>query len=102
MQERSFTLVAALRGGKSLNVVGGRFISETPSSAAKKAFSKVYNELDIIGRITLTIQIRETTRGAQGNLYKYKVSKINKPTEVQVGDSTIIYKYITKVKSIKS
>jgi len=100
MQERSFTLVAAARGGKLLRVEGGRFISDSPWSAAKKAFSKVYSEINATGRTTLTIHIRETTRGSKGNVYKYKVSKINKPTEVQVGDSTVIYKYITKVKSI--
>ena len=100
MDERSFTIEKAMRVGKNLNVSGGRYMSKTPVNAAKKAFSHILRQKDFKGRVTMEIHIRETTRGSNNKIYKYKVSKKNKETKVDREGETIVYNYITYVKSI--
>lgn len=100
MSDRSFTIHAVYRHGKKMQVEGGRYISETASGAARKMFSQIYQDMRPKGRITLEIHVRETTQGSMHKIYKYKVTKKSHPTEVNINGQTIIYKFITKVKSI--
>jgi hypothetical protein len=100
MENRSFTVEAMHKACKSLGAKGGRYISSTPSGAAKKAFSQYYRNHRISGRLSLQIQIRETTSGSSDKIFKYNVSKVNQEREVVRNGKTITYKYITKVKSI--
>ena len=45
---------------------GGRYMSSTPSGAAKKAFTRRCRcQRDVRGRCTLVIAIKETTRGSE-------------------------------------
>ena len=97
---RSFTLDSVYRNGTKLNSFGGRFVSSSPSNAAKKVFSHIYRDMNIKGRISLEIHIRETSRNSSRNIYKYKVSKTNKIKEVIRNGTIIRYKYITKIKSL--
>jgi len=100
MTNRSFTIENAVRLGKKLNISGGRYMSEIPANAAKKAFSHILRQMDLKGRVTIEIHIRETTQGSKHKTYKYKVSKQNKETKVEHEGEIILYKYITKTKAI--
>jgi hypothetical protein len=98
--DRSFTVESLYKSGKKIKSSGGRYISSTPASAARKAFSQYYRSHKKQGRFTLEIHIRETTSGSSHKIYKYRVSKIKKETEVIINGETIVYSYITKVKAI--
>lgn len=98
--DRSFTVESFYKSGKKLKSSGGRYISGNPASAARKAFSQYYRSHKKQGRFTLEIHIRETTSGSSHKIYKYKVSKIKQETEVIRNGKTIVYSYITKVKSV--
>jgi len=94
---RSFTVDSVLTvSGNKLRFKGGRYISEIPSNAARKAFSKITKNMK--GRVVLEIHLRETTQNSLHKIYKYKITRINKPTEVKIGDQTILHKYVTKIK----
>jgi len=98
---RSFTIksIYNTRGGR-VNYTGGRFISETPSGAAKKAFSKAYHSVDASGPLSLKIKLQETTRGSLNNIYEYRVTRKSQKVEVERDGELITYHFITKVKSI--
>jgi hypothetical protein len=100
MENRSFTVESIHKACKSLGISGGRYISSTPSAAARKAFSQYYRNHKITGRLSMQIQIRETTSGSSQKIFKYNVSKINQERQVVRNGVTITYKYITKVKAI--
>lgn len=96
---RSFTVDSIFNvSGKKLRLKGGRYISDIPSSAARKAFSKMSKGMT--GRVVLIVNIRETTQNSSHKIYKYKITRLYKPTKITIGDQTIIHKYITKVKSL--
>lgn len=99
--KRSFTVSTVYRGGNEItSVIGGRYLSDTPSSAARKAFSMAIRSIKPDGRISLEIHLKETTQVSDKKVYKYKVSKKNKNTNIKVGDKEIMYKYTTTVKSL--
>lgn len=98
---RSFTIDAVYKSGSKIRFDGGRYLSETPSAAASKAFSMAYRHLKSPkGRFSLVIHMAETTRGSAKKIYKYRVTRIAQSTEVERNGQTFIYKYITKVKAI--
>lgn len=97
---RTFTIEAIYNtSGNRLNYDGGRFISNTPSSAAKKVFSHAARALDI-GRSSLEIHIRETTKGSLHKIYKYRVRKVPNRTKIEHDGQTVVYKFVTKVKAL--
>ncbi len=49
----------------------GRYISKTPSSAAKKAARRLFQKASK-GTRELTVYIRKTTRGSKREIYRYK------------------------------
>jgi hypothetical protein len=102
---RSFTIeTVTLRGNtrSSPRFAGGRFISSTPSSAAKKAFSQIYRELGRPKNLSIVIEIRETTRNSKKKLYKYRVTKKSSAQKLVERDGEIItYEYTTSIKSLK-
>ena len=71
--DRSFTVVQLLKPAqinkkthtakktKLTAGVGGRFVSKSPESAARKAFSQACREKKIKGQCTLIVKIQETT-----------------------------------------
>lgn len=96
---RFFTLEKA----KKKNVLkyhGGRYESDTPAAAAKKAFSQIYRHMRRSGSLSLYIHIRETTIGSDKKIYKYKVTKIPYKTVVERGGEIIVYKYKTQVEAL--
>lgn len=98
--QRSFTVDAISRMGKKLRFSGGRYLSETPAAAAKKAFSQACQAKGIKGPCTMKVYIHETTAGSDKKVYAYKVSRIADRREIQRGDELIVYRYSIKVKSI--
>jgi len=55
----------------SSNKTKGRYISKTPSSAAKKAARRLFQKASKNTR-ELTVYIRKTTRGCKREIYRYK------------------------------
>ena len=49
----------------------GRYISETPSSAARKAARRLFQKASK-GTRELTVYVRKTTRGSKREIYRYK------------------------------
>lgn len=97
---RSFTVDSAHRMGKKLRVSGGRYLSDTPAAAAKKAFSKICQAKNIKGPCSMKIHIHETTAGSDKKEYAYKVSRVSDRKEVERGNEVVVYRYSIKVKSI--
>ncbi len=101
---RTFTVEAAHRGTTNLRVSGGRYISNSPSGAASKAFSQILRNINIKGKVTITIHIRETTQGSKHKTYGYKVSRVPNNTSadwIKSDDQSISFAYTTKVKSLQ-
>jgi len=98
---RSFTITSVKKlNGAKVNYEDGRYISENPSGAARKAFSKAYNFLNIKGPLSLKIEIRETTQGSLHKLYNYRITKKTEKIEVEKNGVIVTYNFTTKVKSI--
>jgi hypothetical protein len=98
---RSFTIesIYKTRGGK-VNYTDGRFISETPAGAAKKAFSKAYHSINATGPLSLKIKLRETTQGSAHKMYEYRVTRKSEKVQVERNGELITYNFTTKIKSI--
>ena len=98
---RSFTIesIKKMQGG-TLRYSGGRFISNTPAGAARKAFSKAYHSINATGPLSLKVHIRETTQGSAHKIFKYKVTRKSEVNTVERDNESITYNFITKVKSI--
>lgn len=82
-----------------------RFISKTPSGAAKKALTALCSQKSIKGVCTFYITLQETTRGSNGKQFTYicKRSKLAKPLEIKNKSGKVLYKveYQTSCKSHK-
>lgn len=99
---RSFSIESIKKtiGGSRVNYTGGRFMSDVPGSAAKKAFSKAYHHLNKRGPLSLIISIRETTQGSTHKIFKYRITRKAERTEVERGGELITYNFTTKVKAV--
>jgi hypothetical protein len=97
---RSFTIENITRAGRRISKDSGRYISERPSDAARKVFSKACTTKGN-GGCTLIITIRETTQGSKKKEYTYNVSRKYDPIEVELKNGDVIeYKFTKKVKSM--
>jgi len=97
---RSFTIESVLRGNKRVNFTGGRYISDSPMNAAKKAFSKACQFSRAKGKCVMKIKIRETTSGSDKKEFTYKVSRVYNPITIERDGETILYKYSVKIQSM--
>jgi hypothetical protein len=68
--------------------------SSTPGGAAAKAFSRCIKR-----KGTKTHRISLKQRGKE-KVMKYSVKRVNKKRVVMRGDTEVVYKYATKVKSL--
>lgn len=101
---RSFTIIhVSTRTGhiKGVDNLHGRYKSLKPVSAAKKAFSKICGKSKIKGVCTLTVTVKETTRGSAGKEFTYRVKRVKKPVTVQHGKLSVVHKYVVKATSLK-
>lgn len=96
---RSFTIDSIVTtSGLKVGYTDGRFISNRPSSAARKVFTKVLQN-DTTQYKTLIINVKETTRGSMNKMFTYSVSRLNTPITVNRNGMDITFKFSTKVKS---
>ena len=93
--KRSFAIESS-NAGVSLN--SGRYISSTPSGAARKMFSQLNRAS---GKNNITLVLRETTKGSKNKNFKYNVKRVNEPTTIERGGETITFNFSTKVKAVK-
>jgi hypothetical protein len=81
--------------------IEGRYISKSPSQAAKKAVSKYFKGKHVG---TVSIVIQKTTQGSSKKFYAYKGTKANlsKPKEILGADGNVIkvVKHTTSVKKM--
>ena len=82
-----------------------RFISKTPSGAAKKALTALCSQKSIKGVCTFYITLQESTRGSNKKQFTYmcKRSKLAKPLEIKGKNGKVLFKveYTTSCKSHK-
>lgn len=97
---RTFTVEAVYRNGRKVRFDGGRYISDSPSSATRKAFTQASRHIGATGKLSLEIHIRETTQASSHKTYKYKVSRVQNQTEANWIDDSVVFKYTTKVRAI--
>lgn len=97
---RSFTIESVKRGNKSIKIDGGRYLSESPMAAAKKAFSQACRFEGAKGKCSMTISIKETTAGSNKKIYTYKASRVIENKQVERDGIMINYKYATKIHSV--
>ena len=85
---RTFTVVSS-----SIDKSGGRYKSETPGAAAKKAATKLFQKGKTNQKITFTI--RETTSGSDKTHYTYTATreKLAKPVERVIKGVKIVNEY---------
>lgn len=95
MSQRSFTVesVHNVHGKKIRNAEGGRFLSSTPVSAARKVVSQVCRTINVHGQCTFIVTVRETTQGSLKKSYCYKVKRILDPVVVERDGVEIEYSY---------
>ena len=96
---RSFTIEKMTRAGDPVRFKGGRYISETPSGAAKKAFTQAYRHMRN-KPTSLVIHMRETTQGSAHKTFQYRVRRKAEHTEVERNGETISYTYSLHVKAL--
>lgn len=99
---RSFTIEKVEKAsGGIVRYTEGRFISETPSGAVKKMFTKLYHHLKSKGPLSLKITLRETTQSSKHKVYRYKVTRKAEKTEIQLSNGeTITFNFTSNVKSL--
>ena len=86
--KRTFKVVDVRKhGGCDTKFKGGRFVSRTASGAARKAFNALCRVKKIRGKCTLTVVMKETTKGSAGKQYSYKLhrNKLAKPLVMMRG-----------------
>jgi hypothetical protein len=101
---RSFTIIRIKSNSKGKKTKeGGRYISQTPSGAAKKAFNQECKSSKIRGQCTLLIILRETTQGSKKKLYRYYMKRIKlaKPIILEKDGNKIKIQYKTKAIKMK-
>jgi hypothetical protein len=99
--DRSFTIEAIYNSnGNKIRYDGGRYISKTPSGAARKAFSQASRHMRKFGKLSLDIHIRETTQNSHHKTYIYKVRRVRQDIEVERDGVIIQYKYKTKIRAL--
>lgn len=76
---------------------GGRFISNSPSGAAKKAGSRLMKKR---GDNSVEVCVVETTRGGLGKEHRYKVKRVVVNKEVVHNGVVVLHKYKTVVKAL--
>lgn len=77
---------------------GGRFLSNTPSGAARKAGNRVMRKRNVN---SVKICVCEITRGGLGKEYAYRVKRVRVNEEVMRGGVPVLYEFKTTLKAIK-
>jgi hypothetical protein len=97
MNKRSFTI---LLEGKTI----GKYVSTTPSGAAKKAFTRLCRDMKKKSNCKFQLTIKETTKNSKHKTFTYEASrkKISGDGKIiNLGGKPVIIKYTTDIKSVK-
>ena len=101
-KKRTFTVESSSTGVKS-----GRYVSESPLDAAKKAATQLFRKAGGENSSTVKMTLRETTRGSDKKTWKYVATRVkkDKPISVKINpgtanEKTIVYKFDIDVKSV--
>ncbi len=98
---RSFELAGAKRAGKKVaSTKPGRYISSSPSGAAKKMLTQLCRQKKITGVCVFVVTLRETTMGGKGKEYTYAVRRTRLPKPVVLQGRAILYG--TSAKAVKA
>merc|ERR1712166_655815 len=100
---RSFTVIdVGKHGGCNTKFHGGKYISKTPVSAAKKSFNELCRVKKIRGVCTLEITVKETTTNSKEKEYTYKLhrKKLKNPIiRNPSGSKEYVIEYAVEAKS---
>lgn len=102
--KRSFTIVNVSTGSgkvKGSSNLGGRFVSHTPSGAARKAGTQVCRASKVKGQCSVVVTLQETTAGSSKKQFKYRVKRVKDPVTVVRDGQEVTYNYKTVVHSMK-
>jgi hypothetical protein len=79
---------------------GGRYISQAPSAAAKKAATKLFKKASA-SRSQITFELRETTRGSDNKTFKYtgRRTKLATPKVIEIGGKEVTYSHKISVEA---
>jgi hypothetical protein len=85
----------------SINETGGRYVSKTPSSAARKAATKLFKKASNSGKITFCL--RETTVDSKKKEFHYVATRVKlaKPLVRVINGVEIVNRFKTEVKAVK-
>ena len=74
----------------------------TPSSAARKAGTKICRMTDVRGQCTLNITLQEDTRGSSGKEYNYKIkrTKLTPARVVEIDGVEVTFEYEISAKAM--
>ena len=88
----------------SVKVTGGRYKSKTPSSAARKAATKLFKKAKGKVPAKITFCLRESTSGSDKKEFHYVATRVKlaKPLVRIVNGVEIVNKYKTVVKAAKA
>lgn len=76
---------------------GGRYLSDTPAGAARKAGSRILRKKKVK---SVKVCVLETTRGGLAKEYDYRVKKVSVNKEVVRDGVPILYRFKTVVKAL--
>ena len=102
--KQTYTVIAVKTSSgskKGKTNLGGRFVSSSPSGAAKKAGTQICRSSNIKGQCSLVITLRKTTRGGNLKEYVYRVKRVKDPVTVMRGGEEIPYNYKTQAKRLE-
>ena len=98
---RTFTIEAIFnQSGNKIRFEGGRYVSTSPSGAARKAFSQAYRYLGAKGKTSLEVHIRESTQGSSHKIYQYIVKRVAERSERIIYGVKIVNHFTTKIKAV--
>jgi hypothetical protein len=88
----------------SVNVTGGRYKSKSPSSAARKAATKLFKKAKGKSVAKITFCLRESTSGSDKKEFHYVANrvKLTKPLVRVINGVEIVNRYKTVVKAAKA
>lgn len=98
---RTFTV-----DNSDIDVSGGRYVSDVPSLAAKKAASKLFAKAKTSQKHksakTITFSLRETTRKSGKSLFRYKATQkaLPKPIVRVINGKEIINKFSIQIVAV--
>lgn len=100
-KKRSFQIVNAKRGAKNVPAQPGRYISATPSGAAKKMNTNICRKKKFKGNCILTVKVRETTAGSKGKEFNYRTHRVRIPKADKPTGLAFDPEFTTKAKSLR-